>query len=147
MSRKKLRYLAWAVAAVLAFTPFLHGCAEDRAEEQPVEEAVGIAEVGETNDKTFAYGEVTQVDGLYSTVDLGTMADAVDADDPGAFEPDGTQITIDFTGVALTDSDGGDLPPDQLQVGNVLMMTGTGEGADFQPERAEVLGAPDVDSK
>lgn len=158
MSKKKMRTLFWAVAAVLAFVPFLHGCAsaaDDAGASGEAAEAE-IAHNVESGDREYAavrYGEVKSVDGTDVTVVLGTAGTSAsngsgDEGEGQARVPDvegfvaGTdELSFDASLVELSDAGKTAIEAADLAPGDVLVMYGTGDGSDFEPKKVQVAAA------
>ena len=105
MSRRKLKMLFWAVAAVLAFIPFLQGCAADdgrtdgsegagaegqQNEQGMQDEGSSDGAVNDVQAQDVQYGQVVSVDGDEVTVLLGEYAAAAADADSQSFRRAGT---------------------------------------------------------
>lgn len=147
--KKKMRAFAFATATVLAFMPFLGGCAagEDIAggggsegqqelayDEQQRNEAEGS--IGQ-DAEGMQYGQVMAVNGNQATVVVGELADAVDGSK--AFNSGQDEITLDMNEVRIVDESGAAVEGRQLSADDIVVMKGSGEGADFKPETIEIM--------
>ena len=78
MSKKKMRAFAGAMAVVLAFVPFLSGCAANDAEDNPQAQQELNADEQSRNEaegsigETVQYGQVMAMNGSTATVVVGT---------------------------------------------------------------------------
>ncbi|WP_080797509.1 hypothetical protein [Arabiibacter massiliensis] len=141
--KKKMRAFAFATATVLAFMPFLGGCAaaEDAGgqngeaqqelayDEQQRNEDMGSIGQG-VQGEDVRYGQVMALNGNQATVVVGELADA--ADGSKAFSSGQDEITFDVTEVQVADGR-------QLSADDIVVMQGTGEGSSFKPETVEVM--------
>ena len=159
MSRRKLKMLFWAVAAVLAFIPFLQGCAADdgrtdgsegagaegqQNEQGMQDEGSPDGAVNDVQAQDVQYGQVVSVDGDEVTVLLGEYAAAAADADSQSFAAGEDQITFDLQNVKVTDEMGADRAKDGLAAGALVERTGTGTGMDFTPESIMVVGSADA---
>ena len=123
MSKKKMRAFAGAMAVVLAFVPFLSGCAANDAEDNPQAQQELNADEQSRNEaegsigETVQYGQVMAMNGSTATVVVGTLANANDGSGSQAFNAGQDEITFD----------------------DVIVMRGTGSGTDFKPTTIEIL--------
>ena len=91
MSKKKMRAFAGAMAVVLAFVPFLSGCAANDAEDNPQAQQELNADEQSRNEaegsigETVQYGQVMAMNGSTATVVVGTLANANDGSGSQAF--------------------------------------------------------------
>lgn len=150
MNKKKTRAFAWATAAVLAFTPFLGGCAADDGadnadnpgaqqeltyDEQQRNETEGS--IGQ-NAEGVQYGQVMAVNGNQATVVVGELENAADGSGQ-TFTSGQDEITFDMTEVEIVDESGAQSDDQALSVDDVIIMSGTGEGSNFKPEKVEIV--------
>ena len=125
MSKKKMRAFAGAMAVVLAFVPFLSGCAANDAEDNPQAQQELNADEQSRNEaegsigETVQYGQVMAMNGSTATVVVGTLANANDGSGSQAFNAGQDEIT--------------------LSADDVIVMRGTGSGTDFKPTTIEIL--------
>ena len=124
MSKKKMRAFAGAMAVVLAFVPFLSGCAANDAEDNP---------------QAQQYGQVMAMNGSTATVVVGTLANANDGSGSQAFNAGQDEITFDEGDVSIVDESGAELEGRTLSADDVIVMRGTGSGTDFKPTTIEIL--------
>ena len=100
MSKKKMRAFAGAMAVVLAFVPFLSGCAANDAEDNPQAQQELNADEQSRNEaegsigETVQYGQVMAMNGSTATVVVGTLANANDGSGSQAFNAGQDEITL-----------------------------------------------------
>ena len=145
MSKKKMRAFACAAATTLAFVPFLAGCTPD--------DTAGQMGGGETQDNateqqqgtgggvenTVEYGQVMGVNGDEVTVVLGELTDPADGSDGKAFAAGQDEVVFSVTDVEVTDENGAAMETPTLSADDVVIMKGTGSGADFKPESVQIV--------
>lgn len=153
MNKKKTRAFAWATAAVLAFTPFLGGCAADdgadNADNPGAQQELTYDEQQRNQDEGsigqsaqgegVQYGQVMAVNGNQATVVVGELENATDGSGAQTFNSGQDEITFDMTEVQITDESGAQTDDQALSVDDVIIMTGTGEGSNFKPEKVEIV--------
>ena len=109
MSKKKMRAFAGAMAVVLAFVPFLSGCAANDAEDNPQAQQELNADEQSRNEaegsigETVQYGQVMAMNGSTATVVVGTLANANDGSGSQAFNAGQDEITFDEGDVSIVD--------------------------------------------
>ena len=137
MSKKKMRAFAGAMAVVLAFVPFLSGCAANDAEDNPQAQQELNADEQSRNEaegsigETVQYGQVMAMNGSTATVVVGTLANANDGSGSQAFNAGQDEITFDEGDVSIEGR--------TLSADDVIVMRGTGSGTDFKPTTIEIL--------
>ncbi len=115
MSKKKMRAFAGAMAVVLAFVPFLSGCAANDAEDNPQAQQELNADEQSRNEaegsigETVQYGQVMAMNGSTATVVVGTLANANDGSGSQAFNAGQDEITFDEGDVSIVDESGAEL--------------------------------------
>ena len=160
MSKKKMRAFAGAMAVVLAFVPFLSGCAANDAEDNPQAQQELNADEQSRNEaegsigETVQYGQVMAMNGSTATVVVGTLANANDGSGSQAFNAGQDEITFDEGDVSIVDESGAELEgralsaddesgavidDPMLAADDVIVMRGTGSGTDFKPTTIEIL--------
>ena len=145
MSKKKMRAFAGAMAVVLAFVPFLSGCAANDAEDNPQAQQELNADEQSRNEaegsigETVQYGQVMAMNGSTATVVVGTLANANDGSGSQAFNAGQDEITFDEGDVSIVDESGAELEGRTLSADDVIVMRGTGSGTDFKPTTIEIL--------
>lgn len=157
MSRRKLKMLFWAVAAVLAFIPFLQGCAADDGRTDGSE---GAGAEGQQNEQGMQ--DEGSPDGAVGGVQARQVRTGGFRRRRRGHRASGRirrrgrgrrlpvvrrrqdQITFDLQNVRVTDEMGADLAKDGLAAGDLVEMTGTGTGMDFTPESIMVVGSADA---
>ena len=134
MSKKKMRAFAGAMAVVLAFVPFLSGCAANDAEDNPQAQQELNADEQSRNEaegsigETVQYGQVMAMNGSTATVVVGTLANANDGSGSQAFNAGQDEITFDEGDVSIVDESGAELEGRTLSADDVIVMRGTGSG-------------------
>ena len=145
MSKKKMRAFAGAMAVVLAFVPFLSGCAANDAEDNPQAQQELNADEQSRNEaegsigETVQYGQVMAMNGSTATVVVGTLANANDGSGSQAFNAGQDEITFDEGDVSIVDESGAELEGRTLSADDVIVMRGTGSGTDFKPTPSRSL--------
>ena len=132
MSKKKMRAFAGAMAVVLAFVPFLSGCAANDAEDNPQAQQELNADEQSRNEaegsigETVQYGQVMAMNGSTATVVVGTLANANDGSGSQAFNAGQDEITFDEGDVSIVDESGAELEGRTLSADDVIVMHGIG---------------------
>ena len=145
MSKKKMRAFAGAMAVVLAFVPFLSGCAANDAEDNPQAQQELNADEQSRNEaegsigETVQYGQVMAMNGSTATVVVGTLANANGGSGSQAFNAGRDEITFDEGAVSIVDEWGAEVEGRTLSADDVIVMRGTGSGTDFKPTTIEIL--------
>ena len=128
MSKKKMRAFAGAMAVVLAFVPFLSGCAANDAEDNPQAQQELNADEQSRNEaegsigETVQYGQVMAMNGSTATVVVGTLANANDGSGSQAFNAGQDEITFDEGDVSIVDESGAELEGRTLSADDVIVM-------------------------
>ena len=128
MSKKKMRAFAGAMAVVLAFVPFLSGCAANDAEDNPQAQQELNADEQSRNEaegsigETVPYGQVMAMNGSTATVVVGTLANANDGSGSQAFNAGQDEITFDEGDVSIVDESGAELEGRTLSADDVIVM-------------------------
>lgn len=144
MNKRKFRMMGWAVAAVLAMTPFLHGCAAgdtntDANQNEGSGQETSQMEPSTSQTETVRYGQVMAVNGDEVTVDLGELENAQDGSGAKTFVADEDEITFNKGNVVVMDESGAVADDPTFAADDVLVMRGAGLGSDFVPEKIEIL--------
>ncbi len=137
MSKKKLRMMAWAIAVVLAFVPFLHGCASNTS--QNVDPSGSEQQATGSLSQAVHYGQVSSINGDQVTVVLGGLDDVKDSGGKKTFTAGGDEIVFNRNDVSIVDATGAIVEAEWLLPDDLIAMTGAGEGATFIPHKIEVL--------
>ena len=128
MSKKKMRAFAGAMAVVLAFVPFLSGCAANDAEDNPQAQQELNADEQSRNEaegsigETVQYGQVMAMNGSTATVVVGTLANANDGSGSQAFNAGQDEITFDEGDVSIVDESGAEIEGRTLSADDVIVM-------------------------
>lgn len=149
MSKKKMRAFAGAMAIVLAFVPFLSSCSMDEAADNPeAQQELNADEqsrnevegsIGQSENEAVQYGQVTSLDGTQATVVVGELGQAADGSGSQAFDAGQDEIMFDSNDVDIVDESGAAVEGTTLSADDVIVMRGTGSGADFKPATIEIL--------
>lgn len=146
--KKKMRMFACAAAAALAIVPFLSGCAADDDNQYGTANQEGTSTEQQQSGsaeqivpEVVEYGQVMAVNGDQVTVALGKMEHPEDGENR-SFAMGEDEIVFDRTGIEITDESGAMLDPTTLIADDVVIMKGTGEGADFKPAVVEIVKLP-----
>lgn len=143
MSKKKIKAFACAMAAALAFIPFLGGCtpaAEDMGTDQGVveESAVQNQQGGSADQQSIEYAQVMAVNGDQVTVVLGELTHPSDGEET-AFASGQDEVVFSVTDVTVMDESGAVVDAPSISADDVLIMRGTGSGSDFKPQSVEIV--------
>lgn len=144
MNKRKMRAFAWATAAVLAFVPFLGGCAAETDNNEAAQQELANEEqqrnVAEGSiGQSEQYGQVMAVNGNQATVALGQLDEAQDGSDSKTFSAGQDEITFDMTVIPIVDETGaGDKV---LSADDLVFMQGEGTGSDFMPTSVTIVDA------
>lgn len=142
MSKKKMRAFACAVAATLAFAPFLGGCMADGTDAQPQFNEEGQREdVGsavDEDDEAVRFGQVVSVDGDAVTIVMGELRGSSEGERK-SFSAGEDEMPLDMTEVRIVDESGSTVEGQTLEADDVVAMWGTSEGTSFKPEMVEIL--------
>lgn len=145
MSKKKMRAFAGAMAVVLAFVPFLTGCTDNAAQDNPQAQQELNADEQARNEaegsirENVQYGQVMAVNGTQATVVVGELAEAMDGSGSQTFDSGQDEITFDEGDVSIVDESGAEIEGRTLSADDVIVMRGTGSGADFKPTTIEII--------
>lgn len=145
MSKKKMRAFAGAMAVVLAFVPFLTSCTDNAAQDNPQAQQELNADEQARNEaegsigENVQYGQVMAVNGTQATVVVGELAEAMDGSGSQTFDSGQDEITFDEGDVSIVDESGAEIEGRTLSADDVIVMRGTGSGADFKPTTIEII--------
>lgn len=145
MSKKKMRAFAGAMAVVLAFIPFLSGCATNEAADNPqAAQELGADEQSRNEaegsiGENVQYGQVMAMNGTQATVVVGELADANDGSGSQTFNAGQDEIVFDENDVSIVDESGAQIEGRTLSADDVIVMRGTGSGSGFKPTTIEIL--------
>lgn len=146
MSKKKMRAFAWAMMTALAFVPFLSGCAateENAAEEEAAQEELN-ADAQDRNEtegsisEGVEYGQITSVDGNEVTVLLGDLNQPSNGAEV-TFTAGEDELVFNLDEVTVVDESGAEVTDPKLEADQVIILEGTGEGADFTPTAIQIV--------
>lgn len=137
MSKKKLRMMAWAIAVVLAFVPFLHGCVSNT--NQNAGSSTSDQQAEGSLSQAVHYGQISSINGDQVTVVMGGLDDVKDGGGKKTFTAGGDEIVFNRNDVSMVDATGAIVEAGWLLPDDLIAMTGAGEGVAFVPRKIEVL--------
>lgn len=149
MNKRKMRAFAWATAAVLAFVPFLGGCAAETDNNEVAQQELANDEqernVAEGSiGQEYQYGQVMAVNGNEATVALGQLNEAQDGSGGKTFTLGNNEITFDMSVIPIVDET--NAGKNTLSADDVVYMQGEGTGSDFQPTSVTIVDVADAGS-
>lgn len=144
MSKRKMKAFACALAAALAFIPFLGGCTTSTEDNGSANQATQTEEQ-ERNEvegsigQDVAYGQVMGIDGDQITVVTGELTHPADGSDGQVFTSGNGEIVFNASDVTIVDESGAAVEGRTLSADDVIIMKGTGTGEDFKPQSVEII--------